>query len=104
VSFTVNRRLPEIALRKALGAATPAVVREVVRGALTPVLQGAALGMAIVLPGAWLARSVLYGISPLDPLALGGSLALLVLTAVGISLAPALRAGRADPNRYLKSE
>ena len=104
VSFTVNRRLPEIALRKALGAATPRVVREVVRGALTPVLQGAALGMAIVVPGAWLARSVLYGISPLDPIALGGSLALLVLTAVGISLVPALRAGRADPNRYLKAE
>ena len=104
VSFTVNLRLPEMALRKALGADPRTVVRDILSGALSPVWKGTALGLAVVIPLAYLARSLLYGVSPLDPLALGGSLALLALAALGTSLVPALRAGRADPNRYLKGD
>jgi predicted permease len=104
VSFTVNLRLPEMALRKALGADPGTVVGEVVRGALSPVWKGTLLGLVVVIPLAYLARSVLYGVSPVDPMALGGSLVLLALCATGTSLVPAIRAGRADPNRYLKGD
>jgi ABC-type antimicrobial peptide transport system permease subunit len=73
--------------------------------------QGARLvvtGLAVGLVGAILAarvmRSLLHGVSPTDPVALGGTvIALLAVGALG-SLLPALRASRIEPTEALRSQ
>lgn len=104
ISFTVTLRLPELALRKALGADPRGVVQGVVKDSLKLVAQGTVGGFAILAPIAYATRDELAGVSPIDPVSLGVTLLLMALAAVVTSLLPALRAGRADPVRYLRGD
>jgi len=58
----------------------------------------------IVLPLASLARGVLYGVSPTDPVAVAGGVGLLMLVAGAASLIPARRLTRIDPMGTLRTE
>ena len=58
--------------------------------------------MAIL--GSQLIRSLLYEVSPTDPVALGASTALLVLTGLAAGLWPARRAAKLDPSQTLRFE
>jgi putative ABC transport system permease protein len=100
----VRDQTREIGVRMALGA-TPAIVRgSVLRRATMVTCAGAAAGLGIALVSSRLLRSLLFDVSPTDPIALGG--ACLVLVVVGIIAAslPAWRATRIDPVRALRSE
>jgi len=104
VSITVAQRTREIGIRKAVGARTFDVVRLVVRGGVTLVAIGLAIG---TLGGALGARALggfIVGVSPLDPLTISATAALVVGTVVLASALPALRAARIDPVRTLKIE
>ncbi len=104
VSLTVAHRTREIGIRKAVGARTLDVVRLVVRGSLTLVVIGLLIG---TLGGALGARALggfIVGVSPLDPLTLSATAALVIGTVVLASALPALRAARIDPVRTLKIE
>lgn len=97
ISHWALQRRSEIGLRMALGA-TPGKVRWLV---LRQALVLAVLGLVVGLPGALVAarllESFLFGLTPLDPLALGGALfALLAVTTLAAYL-PARRASLVDP-------
>ena len=104
VSFAVTQRSREMAIRIALGAERAHVVRSVAFDGLRLAALGLAVGIAIVLPLASLARGVLYGVSPSDPLAVGVGVGVLALVAVSASLIPACRVTRLDPMGTLRTE
>jgi ABC-type antimicrobial peptide transport system permease subunit len=71
---------------------------------LTPALVGVVLGLIGAFGATRLAASMLYGITPRDPLTFIGVVALLVLVALGASWLPARRATRVDPMIALRAE
>ncbi len=104
LSYTVTRRANEIGVRMALGAGRRDVLWLVLRDALRLVSLGAALGIPAALAAARLVASQLFGISAVDPSAIGlATLALFVVAAVAAYL-PALRATRVDPLAALRCE
>lgn len=104
VAFAVSRRVKEMAIRQAVGADRWSVLRSVVLEGLRLTGMGAAVGLVLVVPVAFLARSALYGISPVDPLALAGALGVLFVAALAATLLPARRAAGIDPMRILRQE
>ena len=98
VAFSVARRTKEIGLRMALGAEPAGVMTMVMRQGLTLVGVGLGVGVAFVL------RGLLYGVTPLDPLAWGAA-ALAMLTAGALANAvPARRAMRVEPLTALRTD
>ncbi len=104
VSYQVARRTREVGLRLALGATRLDVTKRVVRGALRPVLLGAAVGAAGAVALGGVVDGVLYGARAADPVVLTALVGILVSVAVLASLAPAVRAARSDPGRALAVE
>ena len=101
---SVTERTREIGLRSALGAAPRAILALVMRQAL----QLAAIGLLLGLAGAaGLSRflsAMLYGVTPTDPVTLGGVVLVLATVALLACLVPAVRAVRIEPMRALRSE
>jgi predicted permease len=104
LSYLVAQRSVEIAIRIALGAQRPEVLRVVLVDGLMPVFFGTAAGLAGAAAAGSLIRSMLYGASPYDPLVAVGMIGFLLLTAVVACLVPAWRASRVDPMQALRSE
>jgi predicted permease len=102
LAYTVNSRRREIGVRMALGSSRTGVSRLVLQQAGRMVAWGLLPGVA----GAWAAehaiRSFLYGVKPLDPLALAASAAVLAITAAVAAAVPAWRAARVDPMEVLR--
>jgi len=104
MAYTMGRRTREIGVRMALGARPADVLRMTLGGGLRLVTTGAALGVAGALALTRLTTSVLYGVTPSDPLTIAAALLLLVgVTLLGCWL-PALRAARVDPAVALRCE
>jgi ABC-type antimicrobial peptide transport system permease subunit len=104
VAYTVSQRTHEIGIRIALGADTRQVRRSVLRRTLAPVSAGILAGLFIAYVVGGLLRPLLYGLSPSDPITLGGmTLVLLGVAAVACYL-PARRASRMDPIAALRWE
>ena len=104
VAFNVAQRTREIGVRVALGAQTRAVVAMVLRKSLAWVCVGVAAGVFAAAGAARLVASLLYGISPHDPLAYAAAAATLLIAALVAAWVPALRAARVDPMVALRSE
>ena len=104
IGYEVTERTHEIGIRMALGARTENVRRLAMRHGLTPAFVGLGLGVIGAFAATRLAASMLYGITPRDPLTFVGVVALLVLVAVGASWLPARRATRVDPMIALRAE
>ena len=103
-SYSVNRRVREIGIRVALGADRGTVVRMVLRQGLGLTLIGIAIGLAAGALASLAVRSLLFGVSALDPITFGGGAALFVAVALAACLAPARRATRIDPMAALRAE
>jgi predicted permease len=104
ISYLVLRRRREFAIRLALGAGRPRVVRQVL-GELTFLLAvGLALGAAASFVLAQGASSLIFGISPRDPVLLFDSMSLLATIATLAAALPAIQASRVDPNAALRCE
>ena len=104
VAYSVSRRIREIGLRVALGAARRDIMRLVVGHSMRMVLIGLLLGGGLGVVVGQLLRSQLFGISPGDPLTFGAISLLLISVAFLASWLPARRAARIDPLLALKSE
>jgi hypothetical protein len=104
VSSAVTMRTREMAVRMAIGADRTQVVRAVVWDGLRLAIVGLGVGVLIAIPVMRIVRSVLAGVSPLDPLAFGGGLVVLGGAAFLASIIPARRATRIDPMRTLRQE
>jgi predicted permease len=96
-SFTVVRRTSEIGIRIALGATPSAIRALMLREALALVTLGLGMGAPLSLMAARAIRSLLFGVSPTDPMLVGGCIGLLAVV-VGVAMyLPARRAARIDP-------
>ena len=104
VSFSVSQRFREMAIRQAMGARTGEVVGSIVADGLKTTGWGILLGLLLAVPLAFLARSVLLGVAPLDPWALGGGGGLLLVAALIAAVVPARRLKRAEPMEVLRDE
>jgi predicted permease len=104
VSFVVSQRTQEIGVRMALGAVRGQVRGMVLRDGLRTALPGIAIGVAAAFATTRLMTSLLFGVSPLDPLSFVLAPVFLLLIALGSTLLPAERASRVNPIEALRSE
>jgi predicted permease len=102
LSYVVRGRSREIGIRTALGAATSDVLRRMVGEGMKPALLGIALGAAAALAAARLMTTMVYGVSPSDPLTLMAVAVSLCAVALAASLLPAWRATRVNPVAVLR--
>jgi ABC-type antimicrobial peptide transport system permease subunit len=103
-SYTVVVRTREIGIRTALGAQRKNIVRLMIKEAAIISFVGIAVGLSVAMAVTRLLSSLLYGISPTDPLtyaAVSVFVALVVVTAFYI---PARRATKINPLDALRYE
>ncbi|MFI5076146.1 MAG: ABC transporter permease [Vicinamibacteria bacterium] len=104
LSHAVQRRTGEIGLRLAVGAEPWQMRSMIVAEAATLAAAGAAVGLlAAGLAGRYVA-SMLFGVTPLDPVTYGGAALLVIATAAAASLAAARRASGIDPLTALRAD
>lgn len=97
VAYGVSLRTREIGVRKALGADSGQVVRTVARESIVLAGIGTAVGLALAAALTRLLESMLFGVSPLDPVVLTVVSLLLAAVVVLATYLPARRAVRVDP-------
>ncbi len=104
MSYSVQRRRGDIAVRLTLGGSPRTVLNMITREGLSLALAGLAVGLV----GAFLLTrtmsSMLYDVSPGDPVTMLGSSALLLAVSAVACLVPALRAVRVNPATVLREE
>ena len=103
IGYSVSRRTREIGIRIALGAESSSVLKLVLRQGMTLVVVGGVVGAALAAAAGRLLSSVLF-VSPLDPMAFGMALAILLAVAAFANWVPARRASRVDPMISLRGE
>lgn len=101
---TAALRTREIGIRTALGASKGEVVALVLGSGLGPVLAGLVAGTAAVWISGSAIASALFGVPPLDPLALAIVAVTLTSSALIASYLPARRASHVDPLVALRAE
>jgi predicted permease len=104
VSYAVTRRTKEFGIRMALGGQRSELLWMVLRESLGLVIAGIAVGTASAIALIRLVHSLLYGVSPYDPLTIALAATLLLATSVFAALLPTYRASRVDPMASLRSE
>jgi putative ABC transport system permease protein len=100
----VRDQTRELGIRIALGATPERVRRDVLARAAAIAGVGLATGFAVALASSRLVTSLLFEVSPSDPLALGAACAALCLVAAVAAYIPARRATSIDPVRALRSD
>jgi len=102
--YLVASRTPEIGIRKALGATHRNIMGMVFREGMVLTLAGLAVGLLLGLAVARLIGSLLYGVSPVDPVSIVVAVALLGAASLLASYIPARRAAKVDPMVALRYE
>ena len=104
MSYTVAQHTQEIGIRMALGAQAADVLRLVIGQGMTLTAVGIGIGLAAALGLTRLLESLLFNVSPADPLTFGVIVALLASVALAACWIPARRATRVDPLIALRCE
>lgn len=104
IAYAVALRTREIGIRMALGADRDQVLRSVLRDGLRLVGLGLGAGIVAALVFTRLLRGVIVGVQPTDPLAVGGTVAVMAVTGLAAALVPAIRAARTDPVEAIRTE
>ena len=97
VSYGVAQRTREVGVRVALGARPGDVLRLILSGGVWLLAGGLSLGIAAAFLTTRLLGSLLYGVSPMDPVTFAFAALVLVAVAAAAHLIPALRALDVDP-------
>jgi predicted permease len=104
ISYSVSQRTREIGIRMALGSPRKNVTRLFLRDGLRLSVIGVACGLAAAAASTRLMASLLFHVSPLDPLTYAGVAGILIAAAALASFVPALRASAVDPVDALRAE
>ena len=104
ISYSVSQRSREIGIRLALGAPIKLVTTAFVRSGFILSAIGCGFGLAAALLLVPLMKSLLFSVSPLDPLTYAATSASLLLAAALASYLPARRATKIDPVEALRAE
>jgi len=107
ISYSVNRRVPEIGIRMALGANRPDVLWMVIRQGLRLAVSGLAIGVAAAILLARLLSaflSLLYGVRATDPFTFLAVSLVLMIAAFLACYIPARRAASIDPMQAVRAE
>jgi ABC-type antimicrobial peptide transport system permease subunit len=104
VAYAVSQRTHELGVRIALGARVADLLELVVGESFKVVAIGIVIGVLASLALGKLVASLLYGLSPRDPLVVAGSALVLCAIGIGASLIPAWRAARVDPVTALRMD
>jgi len=104
LAYSISLRRQEFGIRMALGSDRRALVQLVLHQAAWPVLIGISVGLPVSFVILRWVRSLLYHTPLLDPLAIGGSVAVLVIAAIVAAIIPARRAASIDPMQELRME
>jgi predicted permease len=104
VAYAVSRRVREIGIRVALGAAREDVLRLMVWQGMRPVVAGIAIGVAASAAVSTILVNMLFGLSPHDPLSFVLVPAILFTIALAACYVPARRALTVEPTTALRTE
>jgi predicted permease len=104
LSYMVTERQREIGIRMALGAGSGQVVRLVLGQGLGMAIIGIGLGVVGALGLSRLTTSLLFGVSPADPVTFGAVAGVIALVAMVACVVPTRRATRVDPLAAIRME
>jgi predicted lysophospholipase L1 biosynthesis ABC-type transport system permease subunit len=104
ISYSVTRRTSEIGVRMALGASPGSIMAHIIRETAWMVLAGTAVGIVVIVAAMGFISTLLFGLSPRDPLTLAAASVTLIAVGLFAGLIPAFRASRIDPLRALRLE
>jgi ABC-type antimicrobial peptide transport system permease subunit len=103
-SYSAALRRAELGIRMALGAGRSAVIALFMRDAVGTIGSGVVLGLMAALATARLVGSMLFGVTPMDPLSVVAATLILAVTAAFAAYLPARRASRLDPMVVLRED
>ena len=104
LSYVVQQRTLEIALRLAVGAQRGDVLRMILKRGMTLAAIGVTVGLAISFLATRFIATLLYGVKPSDALTYCGMSLVLLAVAFVACIAPAYRAARTDPMTTLRTQ
>jgi ABC-type antimicrobial peptide transport system permease subunit len=104
LAYVVTLRRRELGIRIALGASPTRLTMATTRHGLSLASAGTVAGLVLLAVMARAIRAFLFGVAPWDPLAVSGSVVLLLAIATAASWIPARRASRTDPTDALRSD
>jgi putative ABC transport system permease protein len=104
LAYSVQRRIRDFGVRRALGATTGDVVWSVIGDASRVLAAGVAVGVILSVMLGRLLASLLFGVAPLDPVTFAAVILVLGMTALVAVAGPAWKATRVDPVEALRSE
>ena len=104
LSFSVVRRTREIGVRLALGAPIPQIRALVVRQSMKLIAAGVVFGIPVSLVLSRYFRTLLFGITPADPMTMFAVVIVVVATGWIAAYLPSRRATRIDPVRALRTD
>ena len=104
MSYSVSQRRRELGVRSALGASRRDIVRLVLRQGLTVTVAGLALGVMGAMALSRLLETLLFGVTPRDPVAFAAAPVLLLAFAAIACLVPAWRGASVPPTEALRCE
>jgi putative ABC transport system permease protein len=104
LAYSVQQRVRDIGVRRALGASSRDVLRLVLGNALRVIAIGTVVGLVLSIAAGRLIATMLFGVRPLDPLTFVLVTVVLFLTAAIATAGPVWRATRIDPVTALRSQ
>ena len=104
IAFTVALRVQEMAIRMALGSQRSGIVGLILASGAKLAAVGCVLGLAGAFASSRLLQTLLFGVSPFDPITMSLAVVLILLLVLAASLIPARRASAIDPMRALREE
>ncbi|WP_263350784.1 ABC transporter permease [Acidicapsa acidisoli] len=104
LSYSVASRTSELGIRLALGAQSPALVWMILRESILLLIVGLAIGVPVAMTSTRILKSLLYELSPLDPIAISIAIGAVAMMTFAAAWLPARRATKVDPMVALRCD